>query len=134
MNWNPETRILMVTRLESGWLLKALHSCPDSVARQAASLMYYHAEVSYFVGRPGYPPPRLIQGNSIINVQAWLASGPAIIQACMDIRDDLLGYHYERDPAVLNSLKTKCADGLARFGLEEMPGIIAAIEDIDKTL
>ena len=134
MNWNPETRILKVMRLESACFLEALASCPDSVARQAASLMYYEAEVSYFVARPGYTPPRLIQGNSIMNVQAWLTSGSAIIQASMDIRSDLLGYHYERDPAVLNSLQTKCADGLARFGLEEMPGIIAAIEDIDKTL
>ena len=131
MTWNPDTRVLKLMLLESGLYLTAPRSCPDPVARQAASLMYYHAEASYFALRPGYTPPRLLEGNSIMNTMVFWASGPAVIQACMDIWGDLMGYHYEHDPEVLNSLQRRCANGLARCGLEEVPGIIAAIEDID---
>jgi hypothetical protein len=137
MSRNPETRILAVMKLQSGSLFKALASCPDSVARQAASLMYYSAELTYgALGHPGYYPLRVLEvvENTIINVQAWLDSGPAIIQAQSDISNLLMKYYYERDPAVLNSLQRKCAAVLTHFGLEEVPGIIAAIEDIDKTL
>jgi hypothetical protein len=124
----------MLMRLESDIFLPALASCPDLVARQAASLMYYHAEVSYFALRPGYTPPRLLEGNSMMNTLNWWASGPAIMQACMDIRSDLMGYHYERDPAVLNSLQRRCADGLSCFGLEEVAGVMAAVKDVEKLM
>ena len=91
MSWIPDTRILKLMRSESNMFLAALPSCPDLVAQQAASLMYYHAEVSYFVLRPAYTPPRLLEGNSIRNTVDFWASGPAIIQAFMDIRSDLMG-------------------------------------------
>jgi len=64
-------------------------------------------------------------------MQAWVDSGPAIIQAYSDISNLLMKYYYERGPAVLNSLQRKCADGLARCGLVEVPQIIAAIKEID---
>ena len=124
----------MLMRIESDIFLPALASCPDLVARQAASLMYYHAEIGYFALRPAYTPPRLLEGNSIMNTFNWCASGPAIIQACMDVGHDLLRYHHERDPAVLNSLQGGCADGLARFGLEEVPGIMTAVKDVEKLM
>jgi hypothetical protein len=88
MSWNPETRILALMKLESAWLFKALASCPDSVARQAASLMYYSAELTFgALGHPGYYPPRVLEvvENTIINIQAWLDSGQRYIEPSYEI-------------------------------------------------
>ena len=127
MNWKPDTRILEFIK-EQGPLscVGALCCCPDPIARQAASLIYYQAEVCYCATRPGYTPPRLIQGNSIGNVFAWQASTSDVIQAHTDMSWDLDGYDCTRDPKLLASLQRHCADGLARCNLQEVPGIMEA--------
>jgi hypothetical protein len=131
MIWSPENRVLKVMKVECAFYLMPVCCCPEPIAGQAASLWYYHDEVSClcFVG-PGYFPPRLLRGNLPLNYSEWMAAGPAIIQAFVDITSNLMEYYHERDPVVLESLRRKCIDGLAGCGLEEVPGIMAAIRDI----
>ncbi len=133
MNWNPDNRVLKFMRVGSDLYFPAVLCCPESVARQAASLMYYHAEAGYCALTGWYTPPRLLGGNAIAQCSTYIASAPAIMQAFMDITNDLMAYYQERDPVVLESLREKCGNSFASFGLEEVPGILAAIQDYDAT-
>ena len=127
MNWSPDPRILELMGTESGMFLAALRFCPEPIARQAASLLYYESEVNYHILRPAYTPPRLIGGNSIANFLAFQESMSGIMDASTDVHSNLMEYEFERDPAVLVSLRERCAEALSRFGLGEVPGILSAI-------
>lgn len=127
MNWGPDTRILDFIKSEPALFLIPVCSLPALIARQAASLMYYYAEASYHMLRPGYTPPRLIQGDGIRDFLAFQGSLPNVIDAFMGVAGDVTAYHYHRDPAVLEALQNKCARHLAICGLKEVPGIMEAI-------
>ena len=130
MSWKPDKRVLELIKLESPMTpLEALPSCPEPVASQAASLIYYDAEARYVTMRPAYTPPRLLEGNSVLNLLAFQACMPVVMEASNDIVGDLMVYHQQHDPEALRSLQKKCVAVLGACGLQEVPGIMAALRD-----
>lgn len=109
--------------------INAVRFCPDPVAQQVTSLMYYAAEVHFQALNSWYTPPRLLGSNLVENILRFRSSSLAVLQSFTDLRRELMEFHLERDSAVLSVLRRKSADGLAALGLQEIPGILSAIEN-----
>lgn len=101
-----------------------LMEIPDSLTRALIfSLCYYDTEF-YFRSRfPDYIPLRCLRGNPLENITHWLGSMGDISDTYGKVLDLVIDYMDDRNPTVLEVMRSTIYAALDRLTLQGVQGI-----------